>query len=640
MSLRAKVLFIVLAVVGLYALLDYASQYFFVLPSFISLERGEAQNIMRRCVGILKKEISNLDKAAEDLASSDDTYQFVVDRNNNYISTNWAVESLTNDSLDLIYICDMRGAVLWGQIRDPETQETMQMGEFSAESLPKGHPLLGHKTQESSTAGVFTTERGAMLVASRPIVTDKNEGPILGTLIIGRFLKDNVLKTITEQVPVDLKVWTIANGSVPAGERDVLNEIKAESQFHVREVNDDLLQVHTIVSDIQGTPALLMRADITRDVRAKAIAGFIRSGLLSNLTAGLFVLLVLFVLLQSTVIGPIRKLTSHVVKIGTSGNIAAGLTMRRTDEIGTLAREFNRMVEQLAESRRKLSEQSYHLGRAEVASGVLHNACNVLTPLVSRIDNLRQKLRDFPVEKIEKAQTELMTETHLSSQRRKDLTGLIGLANESLVCLVLKTKDKLDKIAKQVEQIEKIVAEQGRFTYAEPPVEDVKLDRLVRDSIDLLPGDLTDNIYFEIDTTIEATEPIRAHSITLLQVFNNILLNAVESIYRAGSVRGKISIRAETESADGVDMVHTQITDNGEGIEPSNINRIFERAFSAKRSVPAGIGLHWCANTIAKMNGQIYAESEGKGRGTCIHILLPSSPKIVTVCDAISDVKS
>lgn len=62
-----KYYLIVLGVVSMYALLDYASQYFLVLPSFISLERNEAQNIMRRCVVALKREISNLDKAAEDL---------------------------------------------------------------------------------------------------------------------------------------------------------------------------------------------------------------------------------------------------------------------------------------------------------------------------------------------------------------------------------------------------------------------------------------------------------------------------------------------------------------------------------------------------------------------------------------------
>jgi sensor domain CHASE-containing protein/HAMP domain-containing protein len=639
MSLRAKVLLIVLGVVSLYALLDYASQYFLVLPSYISLERNEAQNIMRRCVAALKKEISNLDKAAVDLAKSDDTYQFVVYQNNDYISTNPAVESLTNNSLDLIYICDIGSAVVWGQIRDLQTDEIIGLDEFPGESRPGTHQLLGHKTVEDSTTGVLMTEGGAMLVASRPIVTSNNEGPIRGTLIMGRFVNDNVLKTITEQVPVDLKVWTIGNRSIPAEERGVLNHIKAESQFHIRELSDDSLRVHTVVSDIQGVPVLLMRADIARDIRAKAITGSIRSGLLSNLATGLFVLLVLFVLLQSTVIGPIGKLTAHAIAIGNSANVSAPFTLRRSDEIGTLAREFDNMVEQLAESRKKLSEQSYHFGKAEVASGVLHNTRNVLTPLVSRVDNLRQKLQGFPIKKIEMAQVELL-EINLSKQRRQDLTRLINLANESLVCLVRETKDKLDKVAKQLAQIEGIVAQQSKFTKTDSPAEEVNLDRLVRDSIELLPNDFCNTISFEIDPSLETVEPVRAHSITLLQVFNNILLNGAQSIQRSGTIQGKISIRAETEDAGRVGMVHLQIRDNGEGIESGKLRGIFERGSSAKRSLPLGIGLHWCANAIAEMNGRIYPESEGKGRGSCFHILLPSFSKTVNVLDVKAQVEA
>jgi signal transduction histidine kinase len=115
------------------------------------------------------------------------------------------------------------------------------------------------------------------------------------------------------------------------------------------------------------------------------------------------------------------------------------------------------------------------------------------------------------------------------------------------------------------------------------------------------------------------------HSITLLQVFNNVLLNAAESIQRAGRPQGTICIRAGTQEFEGADMIDVHIVDNGEGIEPEYLDRIFERGFSTKHNIPSGIGLHWCANAVAMMNGQIYAESEGSGRGTCFHILLPVS---------------
>ncbi|MHC4386995.1 MAG: CHASE4 domain-containing protein [Planctomycetota bacterium] len=639
MSLRSKVLVIVLGVVSLYAALDYAGQYFFVLPSFISLERNEAQNTIRRCVASLKRETCELEKTGKGLAASHHTSQFVKDRDKNQISENLALESLMNRSLDLIYICDTSDEVIWGQTRHLQTNETVQAHGPLAELGRRICTLHHNQTTESSSAGIFTTEQGTVLVASTAILADKNEGPILGTLVVGRFLEANVLQAITEHLPVDLKIWTIANGPIPEEEKDVLNQIKTESQFNVREVSDDLLQVHAVVSDAQGAPALLMQADIPRDIRAKAIAGLIRSNFLSNLAAGLFIALVLFLLMQGAVIGPIRKLTGHVVKIGASGNIIPGPTTRRTDEIGTLAKEFNRMVEQLADSQRKLSEQSYYLGKAEVASGVLHNACNVLTPLVSRIDSLRQKLHDFPIEKVEKIQTEL-ADARLSNQRRKHLTELISLSNESLVSLVLEAKDKLGKITKHVERLEDIVAEQGRFTRTKATIENIRLSGLVRDAFYLLPSDLVEGISFEIDPTIEAAQPIKAHGITLLQIFNNVLLNAVESINRTRSVEGRISIRAAVQNEDGVDIVHIRITDNGEGIDPGNTNYIFERDASPRRGARGGVGLHWCANAIANMDGRIYAESEGKNRGACINILIPSVPDMVSVGDAKGDMKS
>jgi len=308
------------------------------------------------------------------------------------------------------------------------------------------------------------------------------------------------------------------------------------------------------------------------------------------------------------------------------------LPMQRGDEIGTLAREFNRMVEKLAEARNKLLGQSYYSGMAEVASGVLHNARNVLTPMVSHIDVLRQKLREAPVEKIEMAQAELSNGS-ASGRRREDLTRFINLANKSLITLVRETKDKLDNVAKQVMQIEKILVQQVKFSRTQRPTEEIGLDRLVRDSIALLPDNLHDAISIEIDPCIEAIEPVMGHSVVLLQVFDNILINAVESIRRAGLIHGEICIRAETIEVDSVDMVHVQISDNGEGIESHNLDRIFERGFSTKQNSSSGIGLHWCANTIAAMNGRIYAESKDSKRGACFHILLPSSQKTVSVFD-------
>ncbi len=637
MSLQAKILIIVLAVVGLYAAVDYGSQRLFVLPSFISLERTEAENTIRRCTAAVKREISNLDRLTQELAASDTIHQFVKNRSDSLISTHLTAECFKN--LNLVYICDEAGKVLWGTVRDIRTKEVIQLDEFPSGSWPKTHPLLGHETGECPVAGIYITRQGPMLVASSPVGTAGIADPSPGRLVAGRFLDNSVLQALAEQTSVDFKVRSVRDSTVPEEDKRILTRLESESKFHIRELSDKQLSVYAVLSDIRGNPALLMRADLPRDIRSKAIAASIWSNLLSNLTTGLIVVFVLWLLLRNTVVGPISKLTRHVMAVGSSDNALAPLTFHRRDEIGALAREFDRMVEQLAESRKKLSEQCYLLGKAEVASGVLHNARNVLTPLLSRIASLREKLHAVPVERIETAQDEL-EQTTVSDRRRQDLSRFLNLSNKSLVAFVRAAKDKLDDIAKLVTQIEEMLHQQGRFSHAQLPAEQVKLDDLVRDSIALLPNALSETVSIEMDPSVEAIEPMTVQSITILQVFSNILLNAAESIRRAGSPHGHISIRAKTEKVDGANMVHVEVEDDGDGIEPDNLTRIFERGFSTKHNIPSGMGLHWCANAVATMRGLIYAESRGTGYGACLHILLPTSQKARCLLKEKAEVKS
>lgn len=639
MSLQAKILLIVLAVVALYAGVDYTSQQFFVLPSFVSLEQTEAQNTIRRCISTLKREISNLEKSANEWATSDDTRQFVKKPNDGYVRTKLGIDAFTNNKVNLICFCTTEGDVVWGEIRDLETKQKIQLEEFPAAFWPITHPLLGHNTPDASTAGLCLTSHGPMLMASSPITTSPDTGPNHGTLIIGRFLNDILLKTLGEQTSADFRVWMVADRLMPDCEKEAIGHIKAESQFYMRQLSDECLSVYAVLYDIKAVPALLMRVDLPRDIKSGAIAGFIRSNLLSNLTAGLIVLLVLWFLLRNTVVGPISKLTRHVTAIGNSCSSTSLLPLDRRDEIGALAREFDRMVQQLAESRRKLSEQCYNLGKAEVAAGVLHNARNVMTPLVTRIGSLREKLHEVPLEKIQTAQAEL-EQVHDSSARRNDLIEVINLSCMNLAAFVHSTKENLDDIARMLSQIEEMLDQQGKFSHAQLPAEQVRLDELLRDSIALLPGDIARQLCIKIDPSVETIEPMMAHSITILQVFNNVLLNAAESICRAASAPGNIYIRASVEKADGVQMVDVRISDNGEGIEPENLDRIFERGFSTKHNIPSGIGLHWCANAVSMMNGQIYAESSGKGHGACLHILLPVSRNAACLLNETAEAKS
>jgi signal transduction histidine kinase len=76
--------------------------------------------------------------------------------------------------------------------------------------------------------------------------------------------------------------------------------------------------------------------------------------------------------------------------------------------------------------------------------------------------------------------------------------------------------------------------------------------------------------------------------------------------------------------------------DTGVGIAAENLERVFERGYSTKRrSGNLGIGLHWCATAVSARGGRIWATSDGPGRGSTMHLLMPVSlPTVIASTEA------
>jgi two-component system phosphate regulon sensor histidine kinase PhoR len=105
----------------------------------------------------------------------------------------------------------------------------------------------------------------------------------------------------------------------------------------------------------------------------------------------------------------------------------------------------------------------------------------------------------------------------------------------------------------------------------------------------------------------------------LVQVFRNLYENALRHTDRGGSI--SVSVRDEPE------MVHVQVSDDGEGIPLKALPRIFERFYRADSSRArdqggTGLGLAIVRHLVSSMGGSVWADSE-LGVGTTVHLTLP-----------------
>ncbi len=628
MLLRTKVIFITLFVIIMFGALNYGIQQYIILPSFTSLEREEAIKDIERVTEALWREIHHLDLLVHDWGAWDNTYDFIEDKNSDYINSNLLLETFLDSNLDLIYYIDRTGKVIWGDIYDLKTEEHIEMDEFPKEIWPETHPLLQHNTIDHTISGVILTTRGPMLIASRPIIKSDDTGPIRGTIMMGRMFNDELITNLNEQTRASLHVWPIAGGSLHAEEQDALEQISKEDPYLLRYQSSDSLLIYTAFPDFQDEPALLIRVDIPREISKKGTI-VIHFALISILIAGLVFLVVMLVLLQYTIVGPLSKLTHHATTIGKTGDMSNILVMQRKDEIGILSKEFNCMIQQLDEIRKKLIKQSYYSGMAEMAANVLHNIRNSLGPMIGTIDRVHQNLRGISIEQIQTAQRELDA-NHCPAERKRNLKDFISLANENISARLHDSDDQLNSLVQIISQLEKMLADQDQYSHAERILESISLHDAVREAANQVPYGPDDGISIIFDPRLEEIGPLSTHKPSFLKVLENLIKNAAESIKRAKQSKGVINIQANQEQVSGVNGIHIRIQDNGEGIATDIFTHIFERGFSTKSDISSGYGLHWCANTISAMHGSIYAESEGHGQGACLHLIVPENPTILT----------
>jgi signal transduction histidine kinase len=103
------------------------------------------------------------------------------------------------------------------------------------------------------------------------------------------------------------------------------------------------------------------------------------------------------------------------------------------------------------------------------------------------------------------------------------------------------------------------------------------------------------------------------------QVFNNLILNAIEAMETALSNKSKLTIIVKTIP----EYIEIQIKDTGKGISPQHLDKIYQSYFTTKKQ-GTGLGLSVIKNIIDKHLGEIHIDSQPK-KGTEFNILLQKS---------------
>jgi PAS domain S-box-containing protein len=290
--------------------------------------------------------------------------------------------------------------------------------------------------------------------------------------------------------------------------------------------------------------------------------------------------------------------------------------------------ELRRVQDELADTHRELVETARRVGMAEVATGVLHNVGNVLNSVGVTTNSMAKLIRDSRTSYL--ANVVSMLEEHAdelaefitSDERGQRLPAFIaelakGLTEEQRILL-----DGVDKLSGHVAHITEVISLQQSYSRGSGMMEPVLLNELVEDAVRM-----NDQGLLRHSVTVEreyaSLPPALFDRSKVLQILTNLINNAKEALTKSGHDAKKLILRIKApEEA----VVRIEVEDNGVGIAPEDLTRIFSFGFTTRKD-GHGFGLHSGALAAKEMNGALTAHSDGPGTGSIFVLELPFTTK-------------
>ncbi len=355
MSLRTKIVAILIASGAAIFVADAAIERFVVLPKFVVLERREAELNLRRVEQALDRELDQLARTAKNYAEWDDACRFLETRSPEFLQSNLAPEVFAMLRLSLVHYYDREGKLVWGESRNANDGAATAIPGLNPADIAPG-VLLGGIGETASVHGLLAAGNGVMLVASNPILTSRGKGPARGAVVFGRLLTADALQGLREQTSVAFAMTPVDDGQAlppdsPATEAETVG---------FDESRRDVLVARRTLCDVHGRALRVLQVELPRQITAQGRAVVFDENLWM-LIAILASVLAVYLGFGRMVIRPVRQLIRHIQWIRQSGDLSNRIGLSGGDEVGTLAREFDLMLAQLARSQaaRARSERQF-----------------------------------------------------------------------------------------------------------------------------------------------------------------------------------------------------------------------------------------------------------------------------------------
>ncbi|WP_269851477.1 CHASE4 domain-containing protein [Methanosarcina horonobensis] len=358
MNVSDKTLIIICLIFAFLIAISGAASRTILLSGYLDLEEQDINEKLELVESSFASEISRISSLNHEWASWDKTFEFMESGNPAYINSYLTDEIFSEAGINLVLYVSNSEEIVYEKAIDPETGEPLQMPSELLKMVNEDKSLLARHPGDQKN-GLVRTENGPLIVSSRPILTSKDSGPVMGTLIMGRYVDNALLNKITSIPGIRITLGDIRDfepGSTSYFEDRLLfqdPDIEVYEQHSIEIIDEKWIAGYVIIKDFEEEPGILIKVNSPRTLYAQGKRNLIFFIIIFCL-ACIIVAIATNYLLKRLIISNLTEIESFVTDIRKENNLSKRLEIKGGDEFIRLSKGINSMLQDLEFSQKEV----------------------------------------------------------------------------------------------------------------------------------------------------------------------------------------------------------------------------------------------------------------------------------------------